>query len=427
MSNHDALAGSLEHHLIRSERLRMTIIAATVAAMIVVFSIGMMFFRSFVEGLFDQRLPPIEIGLAALLVVLYELGARWLIGSFGRHRRSLPAPWRIGNALIETSIPTLMLIGARSVFGPVDALDLPPLLLYSLFIVLSTLRLDFGLSLFTGIVAGAEYTISAALFLHGARGADPIVLSFTQYAAKGALLALSGLLAGLVARELRRLLVQSVQTLEERNRIVGMFGQHVSPAVVDQLLAHNVDLGGEVRRVCLMFLDIRNFTAYSEHESPVEVVRYLNSLFHFMIDCVNRHKGIVNKFLGDGFMAVFGAPIPDRDNCQHALDAAIEILERLAEFNARDPGKPTRIGIGLHSGEAVTGNVGSETRKEYTIIGDTVNVASRIEQLNKSYGSQLIVSEAVWASLEQAPPSSVPLGAVSVKGHDAPINLFRVA
>jgi len=156
-------------------------------------------------------------------------------------------------------------------------------------------------------------------------------------------------------------------------------------------------------------------------------VGYLNSLFEFMVDCVNRNQGIVNKFLGDGFMAVFGAPIPDEKNCHHALKASIEILNLLGRFNASRPDEPTRVGIGLHAGLAVTGTIGSAQRKEYTIVGDTVNVAKRIEELNKSFGSRLLVSEEVWNELATKPRVSRKVGRVRVKGREAPILLYQVA
>ncbi len=214
---------------------------------------------------------------------------------------------------------------------------------------------------------------------------------------------------------------------EERNRIMGVFGQHVSPEVVNKLLSQNIDQGGEMRNVCLMFLDIRNFTAFTEKAHPAEVVDYLNSLFEFMVDCVNRNQGIVNKFLGDGFMAVFGAPIPDEKNCHHALKASIEILNELTRFNAGRDGEPTRVGMGLHAGYAVTGTIGSAQRKEYTIVGDTVNVAKRIEEMNKSLGSRLLVSEEVWNALIAKPRAAEKVGRVRVKGHEAPILLYKVA
>jgi len=424
-----AIADSLENQTLRSERLRMAIIAAIVALFALNFLVAILFFHSIVEQWFKGELSAPLVLAGALVLVAYELAGRRVMGHMVRMRKTPHPFWKWGNALVETSIPTLMIVVARPIFGPVNVLDLPPIFAYSFFVVLSTLRLGFAISFFTGLVAGVEYLLIALLFLHGlpANSADSFLLAPVPYVIRAWFLILSGLLAGIVARQLRRQLLRSITILEDRNRVVSMFGQHVSPAVVDRLLSQTVDLGGEVNHVCLMFLDIRNFTAYSEQESPIAVVAFLNSLFDFMIESVNKHQGIVNKFLGDGFMAVFGAPIPDRLNCQHAYDASLEILVQLEQFNKDRGENKTRIGIGLHAGEAVTGNVGSAARKEYTIIGDTVNIAARIEQLNKTFGSQLLISEAVLSELEAVPSSSESLGEVTVKGHETPVSIYRLA
>src|SRR5205814_9338741 len=117
---------------------------------------------------------------------------------------------------------------------------------------------------------------------------------------------LAGRLAGLVAREIRRQVELSLRMVQARERTFQIFGQYVSPQIAEKLLHQPVDLGGELRNVCVMFLDIRNFSSYAASERPEAVMAYLNTLFDFMIDIVNEHQGIVNKFLGDGFMAVFG-------------------------------------------------------------------------------------------------------------------------
>jgi adenylate cyclase len=165
---------------------------------------------------------------------------------------------------------------------------------------------------------------------------------------------------------------------------------------MDKLMTLKPDLRSEKRNVCVMFLDIRNFTSFAEQRAPEEVVSYLESLFEFMIEIVNRHHGVINKFLGDGFMAVFGAPLSDGDDCLHAIAAAQEILTRVDLEVTHGNVLPTRVGIGLHAGEAVTGSIGTALRREYAVIGDVVNLASRIEQLNKQFGSQFLISETVW-------------------------------
>jgi adenylate cyclase len=235
------------------------------------------------------------------------------------------------------------------------------------------------------------------------------------------------LAAAFIADRVRWQLEQSVRSLGERNRAISLFGQHVSPQVAERLLSQHVDVGPEIREVCVMFLDIRGFTAFSDGRSPGEVMDYLNSLFGFMVEIVNRHNGIINKFLGDGFMAIFGAPVEDGESPRHAVAAAMEIVKQVEEMNVRSGGPPTRIGIGLHAGRAVTGNVGSAHRKEYTVIGDVVNLASRIEQLNKQFDSRVLASEPVYAAMTHNGVKAEPLGPTAIRGSEAKINLFQLA
>jgi adenylate cyclase len=237
----------------------------------------------------------------------------------------------------------------------------------------------------------------------------------------------AGVLAGLLARQIKRQVEASLRTLQQRDHAVRIFGQYVSPQIAEKLLNQPVELGGELRHVCVMFLDIRDFSSYAAGQRPEAVMAYLNTLFEFMIDVVNEHHGLVNKFLGDGFMAVFGAPIDDSERCAHAVGASLEIIRRLDRLNAAGKIHPTRVGIGLHMGEAVTGNVGSSDRKEYTIIGDVVNVASRLEQATKEFQAQLLISEAVRGCLAGAVSDVQDLGSVVLKGQRHPSRIFKVA
>jgi adenylate cyclase len=176
-----------------------------------------------------------------------------------------------------------------------------------------------------------------------------------------------------------------------------------------------------------MFLDIRGFTAFSEAHEPSEVVAFLNSVFEFMIEQVNAHDGVINKFLGDGFMAVFGAPLSDNLCSKKAIKAALAIHETLESKKRIDEIISCEIGIGIHCGSVVTGNVGSEVRKEFTIIGDVVNVASRIEAQNKPLGTNILVSEDVWleAGLELEVDSE-PIKDVQFPGRREKVTLFQL-
>ena len=197
--------------------------------------------------------------------------------------------------------------------------------------------------------------------------------------------------------------------------------------MVERLLDRPEELAGETREICVMFLDIRNFTSAARERRPAEVVEFLNGTFAFMIEAVDRHGGFINKFLGDGFMAVFGAPLDDVRAVEHAVAAARDILAEIGRRGLADGPWPLQVGIGLHAGPAVIGNVGSPRRKEFTAIGDTVNLASRLEQLNKEFASQLLVSETVMAVLGPANATATPLGDLPIKGYAAAIRVWRLA
>lgn len=221
---------------------------------------------------------------------------------------------------------------------------------------------------------------------------------------------LTALTTARIIRATRALTVESLQHQAARNTILRTFGQHVSPQVVDALLAQGESVQSTVRHVSVLFLDIRGFTTLSETRPPEQVVALLNELFGFMIEEINRHHGIINKFLGDGFMAVFGAPISSGEDARNSVAAARAILMRLDEGIKAGRLPALRVGIGIHAGPAVTGSVGSEDRKEYTLIGDVVNVAARVEGMTKDFGCSLLVTDVVWAAQ--------PAGARSVRVHD---------
>ena len=421
---------SLATEILRSERRRVTILAA-----LFVFAACVYTFLAFVPG---PLTPEFRVRFRAQwpwiislygAVAVYEWALRAAIGWLIEHRRPPNAALRFVNAFIETSIPTVMLFMAVSLMGPRDALGSPAFLLYFFFILLSILRLDVKLCLFTGLVAAVEHFI----FMHVIVGTvEPEAqVSFWRTPvfniSRSLILFVAGLVAGLVARQIKRQVEDSLHTVQERDQAVRIFGQYVSPQIADKLLHQPIELGGELRNVCVMFLDIRNFSSYAAGARPEAVMAYLNTLFDFMIDVVNKHHGIVNKFLGDGFMAVFGAPIDDAERCTHAVGASLEILERLDRLNAAGKIHPTRVGIGLHMGEAVTGNIGSTDRKEYTIIGDVVNVASRLEQATKEFQARILISEAVRQSLDGAMSGVEDLGPVALKGQPHPARVFKVA
>ncbi|MBF0447801.1 MAG: adenylate/guanylate cyclase domain-containing protein [Magnetococcales bacterium] len=226
-------------------------------------------------------------------------------------------------------------------------------------------------------------------------------------------------------------LTETIIGLLEKRRLKSSFGGSVSPQVMEAISAGTIhpSLKGEVRQVCVLFSDIRNFTTRCEDLQPETVISFLNRYFEAMSSAIHHHNGTLDKFIGDGILAFFGAPgssstTPSND----AFLASQEMLTRLKVLNesfAQEGIQPIEIGIGLHFGSVVVGYVGSSSRFEYTVIGDTVNAASRVESLTKNLGYSLLVSEDARKNLEDATilEKLIDLGYNEVKGRH-PIRVF---
>ena len=359
---------ALSVEIAASEQIRMRVLAGTLAGLLLGDQLLFLFARETLEQ-FAGRLLPTWLPLKVFGPFLaYEIVALVVLRYRRARGKSMPPAARFANAVIETSLPTVILWWMIQFTSPLVAFGAWPTLLYFVFIVASTLRLDFVLPAFTGAVAAVSYLGMACWVLSfGAVVANPI-----SYVSKAAMMVVAGVVAGFVALRLRAKFRYSVEQAAMRDRVTNLFGQHVSPAVVDRLLASPADFTGETRKVCVMFLDIRNFTSNARSKRPEQVVEFLNATFGFMIELIDRQGGFINKFLGDGFMAIFGAPLDDPAAAHHAVAAAQEILVEIDRRGLADDVWPLRVGIGLHIGDAVTGNVGSPRRKEFTAIGDTV-------------------------------------------------------
>ena len=307
-------------------------------------------------------------------------------------------PWQTYvNSALEVAMPTIAMWILCHHGTPVSALTGSLSYAYFLIIILSSLRLDPWLCIFTGALAMSGYGVLVGSYWQElARGwVGSAALMHLSFFNRGMLLLAGGLAAGFVSLRIRTTLIETLREVQERERVIDLFGQHVSPTVVNQLLSQPPGQTPELREVCVMVLDIRNFTTFSEVRPADEVVRYLNTLWGFMVRTVNEHHGIVNKFLGDGFLAVFGAPLTTGQDCANAIAASRRVIGELEQLVAAGTLPTTQIGIALHAGSVIVGNIGSAERKEYTVIGDVVNVTFRIERLNKEFGSKLLISERV--------------------------------
>lgn len=196
-----------------------------------------------------------------------------------------------------------------------------------------------------------------------------------------------------------------VQGLRERSHLQDAFGRYVSPEIARKAITGPLTMGGETREITVLFVDIRGFTALSEELTAEELVALMNRYFELVVGCIRTHGGHVNKFIGDGLMALFGAPETNGRHPEDAVRAALAITRALEAFNREqvaDGAPELAIGIGIATGRVVIGNVGSRDRLEYTAMGNTVNLASRIEGLNKQLASTILVSERTYELVSDA-------------------------
>jgi adenylate cyclase len=221
---------------------------------------------------------------------------------------------------------------------------------------------------------------------------------------------------------------QMAQSLREKEMIKRAFARYVAREVVDELLKdpEHLVLTGERREVSVLFCDVRGFTPLSERLSPEEVVLLLNDFYDLMIDATFRHEGTLDKFLGDAVMAVFGAPIAHADHSARAIRTALvmrEGVERLSARRIQEGKDPITVGIGVSTGEAVAGTVGTQDRMEYTVIGDSVNLAARLESVAKPM--QVLISGRTFREVKDLVEAR-PLGVVRVKGKEEEVEVYEV-
>ena len=408
----------LSVELLRSEPKRIIIIIS-----IFVFLIGYRLFQGYFFEM-DEQTQRVQsfpiVWLFPLVVIGFEFLSLFYINKQLRAKRK-----RMGlvrqylNTAFEICLPSFIIIIVARQFPTFDLLKSPALQVYFLFIILSTMRLNFMLSFFCGLLSATSYFI-LCFFIYNH-------FDFND-AARMAVILISGMAAGLVANQIRSGINNSLKETERRNRVECLFGQQISIEVAEKLLENNGEIESKRMRVAIMFVDIRNFTSFAAAISPEEIVQFQNTFFTVVSNVVAKHSGIVNQFLGDGCMVTFGAPAHLTNPPLHAVSAALEIKQKLREEVDVGNIPDTRIGIGIHAGDAVTGNIGTAIRQQYSVTGKCVIIAARIEQLNKEFNSEILITQEVF---HHASPyldfSTQDLGEINLKGFEEPYIIHKVA
>ena len=347
--DHALLAGfndALTREILLTERLRLKTVIVTVSLLVAATSLLHFGAPSVLARISHGQFELLPLFVVYVPFLLFEFTVLYLLARRLAMHRDVPSARRYISALIETSLPTFVLYLHMNWMGPAQALGFAAPLAYFLFIILSTLRLDFWLSTFTGLV-GAVELFAMAMWYHPAGFAGEPALGLGFELIRSVMLLIGGILAGAVGVQLRHQFEASIAAATARDRVTNLFGQHVSPEVVERLLVEGADRSGDLREVAVMFVDFRSFTAGASIRTPQEVVERLDGAFAILVEILDRHGGIVNKFLGDGFLALFGAPIAASNAAHHAVAAAREMLVAMERVN-RANSWPLRIGVGIH-------------------------------------------------------------------------------
>jgi len=361
-----------------------------------------------------------------LAILVFEVVILQVLKRKIEQKQSVSTQFKIFHTFVEVSFPSVILAQSIFFYKIVSFLDSPISLLYFLFIILSILHLDFKVSILTGIFASVQYSI---ITFYSFSLVEPLQIYApstpeNSFYIRAIILLFSSGAAAFVARELRNRIKSSYENKKAKDEIELLFDQQVSREVSKTLIE-----GKATKRLeaTVMFLDIRNFTAFADIHTPDEVIDYQNQFISPVIDIINQHQGVVFQILGDGLMACFGSPVENSLHADMAFQSSLEILKKVKELSDNSMIPTTRIGIGLHSGQVITGNIGNEQRKQFSISGSPVIVASRLEQLNKKFDTELLISQEVLDRISPGKTDIVFVMEESLRGIGLPVKVYKVS
>jgi class 3 adenylate cyclase len=378
-------------------------------------------------------------GLYAPTVASFACGVYALIVHAFAKRRALHGIWLYVIILGFVSMPTTLFVVSHFTqpAGAATYITGPFSYVYFFPIAVTGFVFDRRLAMVAGVVAAVEYmgcVMLARPFLANVYAPDPTQLqdlvSPVIFALRATMMLGGGLLVGALSAYATKLISRIVYEEREKQGITRLFGTFVSPEVSERLVREKSATLGECKTVVVLFSDIRAFTTLSEKLTPEALVEQLNEYFDRMVTAITRHGGTVDKFIGDAVMAVFGGVIELDDPNASALDAALEMRNALASLNQIRTSRgqaPIENGIGMHRGEVMQGTIGSAHRKEFTVIGDAVNTASRLEGITKEHGYPIIVSEQFYQALPEARRALCErVGEVHLKGKTQEVAVYGI-
>lgn len=416
----EELEECIDLEIVKTEKRRLGIFLGVMIFGLALLTINMIFFPVTISEVFlDPMSMQLGIYVSLGMIVLLFV-SRMMVSKIASCEKPLPLGYKFYSVSMESLIPMVWLCFIIAWEENAIFLDSPLIFIYIPMLIVSALHLNFWLSFFNGLFIALLYAgVSFWAFENFSQG---MFLPAIVYYSKALLFLIAGICGGFVARELKKRLTISIQTQEEKDAIETLFSQQVSKQVVSALKSRrDYSIKAEVT---VLFLDIRNFTNRVQHMSPEEVNKFQNKFFGPIIDCIDHCGGIINQLMGDGLMASFGSAEGELHH-ERAYRSATDIFASLDKSN-QGMDDPIKIGVGIHSGEVIAGNIGTEERQQFSISGIPVITASRLEQLTKEYDSEFLVSSEFYKKIKHLAVEGTSLGNVKMRGIDEELEIIKL-
>lgn len=410
----------IDLEIVKTEKRRLEIFLGVIGFGCLLLLANMAFFPATISEVFND---PRSINIGVYLAVGFALllfMSRMMVGKIASCDRPLPIGYKFYSVFMESAIPAVWLYFIIEWEKNGAFLDSPLVYIYIPMLIVSALHLSFWISFFNGLFIAVIY--AAMTYWAFMDYSQDIFLPSIVYYTKAILFFLAGVCGGFVAIELKKRLTISIKNQEERDEIETLFSQQVSKQVVTALKSRrDYSIQAEVT---VMFLDIRDFTNRVQHMSPEEVNKFQNKFFGPIIECVGKCGGVINQLMGDGLMATFGSAEGDLHH-ERAYRSAADILSNL-DLSNEGMSDPIKIGIGIHSGQVIAGNIGTEERQQFSISGIPVITAARLEQMTKDFECSLLVSVDFYEKVKHLASNGTSLGEVKMKGLDKEIEIIKL-
>ena len=359
-----------------------------------------------------------------LSFLLFEIISLGILSRYFKKKVDLPSSIKTINTILEASFPGILLFLLITLEESPIFLDSPLIFFYFILLSLAALNLQLKHTIILGVISTLSY-LSVTILAIWTYDKQHDILHFPPalYIARSFFMFMAFAGATLVAREFKKWLNLSLDWRNKSMEAERLFGQQVSGPIAQTLLEGN-DLV-KSSEVTIMFIDIRGYSRFAEHKSPAEIIEFQNNFFNPIITVINEADGIVNQILGDGLMATFGAPISVEHHAQKAYDCALAIFD-IIDVQIKEKRIPvTKIGVGINTGEVVMGNIGNELRKQFSISGHTVNIAARIEQANKEFECEFLLSKSTYHQIKKD-PHITSIGHIKMKNISEKVEVFKV-